>query len=1187
MNKKASAVNDGVVNARRQFLKSAAWSAVAASGTVLSGCIGPSGDSVYPDSAATLPPLALGASRALHFAMDFPDSSPEDEYTLHLPRGVKVALTPHTALSLATFSGNAGLASAKGAYQATHYAPGVQLPSNAVARVHVTRRTATMAPGARQMAVVHISVPATDLQYEMDRVDQLRAAMGLPVRTADQQPPYALAQAYGVLASALDTAVSIVYHHPELMAFEKQSATTVLAHINASSYIPALAMMIKRKPGSDGTASSWCLQDPVIDAATGLPSRDDNGNIICDCKVTDEIMGFVRPVLTDVLRTVKADLALQDKLWSSGKGLAAVPAEPPARLNAGSSGYRLATSVENNWRCDGVSFDVSLFDASKRTIKVVMDNAYLRYHCVAVQFKDATGQVLSLGNAEWDAAFNNTGINSAIRFVNQGNVKLQDDKLQMLDLLAPTTTVFAVPVKNGSLEKYLTLPPQASSATLALASLGVDSWGKYPWADVLGVTATAGVNYGMPTLFLAMAAGETENASLIGLLKSDVGLMLDFVLQLYKDIKEIVVLQNPNSTEEQKNTARANAFGASLHFMTDIADRLVKLLGNRTLTPRLLAWVLLKMGATQLAEAVPFVGWALRAVSVTATIASLTETTVEVLTSSAERENIISIAMDLSLSMNWDLDDFQWPATATQYQVQVWQAGQITRQTDWTNLDDAARKGTIVVPLRGLSSGGSCRILVIFKGAHDTVVGKGYAATYLLSAATLAGLKQGTKEFAAIPAAIVDKLAPLAGNAYKTTGALVAALEFRLGTNDATTYRKSIAGQLANVDIPLLLDSSGSSGSVGVECTIQEQLVSLSPRTSYVHKRVLQYGGGGYSWLTTAQARAVARPTCDNAEDALCELSSITVAQRSGQLGYAWRASSAGLKVCGASAASTQVYTVQNISLGPVPGAQLRSLTQGGQRCGIVAGAGVVYDMMGPADGSGANFLLDGRADGVHVRPLNNTLGSAFELNQASKSFGTFPYLPTAVVWHPAGYVIGVHAAQHKISVIDVNKPAGSDGQARPAVQYGGLGNRAGLIMQPVCIAATLSSVFLVLEAGSGRVQAFDVRGQPYFGYAQGTASWFSLKSRGSTVQYLDMGVEATGYVYVLSRINNGLNATDFNLDIYSPSGDWLCATNGFTAARMVVDLWRNVHTLNWETLRGQDGRTEPTVSEWVPDTPA
>lgn len=1184
MKKNDPALN-AAVNARRQFLKSAAWSAVGVSATALPGCVGPGGDSASPASPPARAPLALGPVRALHFAMDFPDSLPEDEYTLHLPRGAKVSLSPHTALTLATLSGNAGLASAKGAYQATHYAQGVQLPSNGVARVHVTRRTATMAPGARQMAVVHISVPAADLQYEMDRVDQLRASMGLPARSADQQPPYALAQAYGVLASYVDTAVSIVYHHPELMSFEKQSAATVLAHINSSSYLPALAMMIKRKPLSDGTANSWCLQDPVISEATGLPLTDANGNIIYDCKVTDEIMGFVRPVLTDVLRTVKADLALQDKLWSSGKGLAAVPVEPPARLNAGSSGYRLATSLANGWRADGVTFDVSLFDASKRSIKVVMYNAFLRYHCVAVQFKDATGRVLSLSDAEWDAAFNNTGINSAIRSLNQIDVKLQDDKLQMLDLLAPTTTVFAIPVKDGSLEKYITLPPQASSATVALASLGVDSWGKYPWADVLGVTATAGVNYGMPTLFLALAAGETENASLLGLLKSDVGLMFDFVSQLYKDIKEIEVLLNPNSTEEQKNTARANAFGESLHFMTDIADRLVKLLGNKTLTPKLLVWLLTKMGAEELAEAVPFVGWVLRAVSVAANIASITETTVEVLSSSAERENTISIAMDLSLSMNWDLDDFQWPATATHYQVQVWQAGQVTRQTDWTNLDDVARKGTIVVPLKGLSSGGSCRILVIFKGAFDVVVGKGYAATYQPSAAAIEGLKQGTKEFAAIPATIVAKLAPLANKAYKSTGALVAALESCLGTNDATTYRKSIAGQLARIDIALLLDPSGSSSDVSVECTIQEQLVLLTPKTSYIHKRVLQYGGGAYWWLNTAQARAVARPTCDNAADALCELSSITVAQRSGQLGYAWRSSSAGLKVCGSSAASTQVYTVQNISLGPVPGAQLRSLTQSGQRCGIIAGAGVVYQMMGPVDGSGANFLLDGRADGVHVRPLNNTLDSAFELNQANQSFGTFPSLPTAVVWHPAGYVIGVYAAQHKIAVINVNKPALSDWQARPAVQYGGLGNRAGLIRQPVCIAATLSSVFLVLEAGAGRVQAFDVQGQPYFGYATGTASWFSLKDRGSTVQYLDMGVEAMGYVYVLSRINNGLNASDYNLDIYTPAGDWVCATNGFTAARMTVDLWRNVHTLNWETLRGQDGRTEPTVSEWVPGT--
>jgi hypothetical protein len=41
----------------------------------------------------------------------------------------------------------------------------------------------------------------------------------------------------------------------------------------------------------------------------------------------------------------------------------------------------------------------------------------------------------------------------------------------------------------------------------------------------------------------------------------------------------------------------------------------------------------------------------------------------------------------------------------------------------------------------------------------------------------------------------------------------------------------------------------------------------------------------------------------------------------------------------------------------------------------------------------------------------------------------------------------------------------------------------------------------------------------------------------------------------------------------------------GLAAARLQVDLWRNVFTLNYEIVQGS-GRTEPSVSEWIPSTP-
>jgi hypothetical protein len=42
----------------------------------------------------------------------------------------------------------------------------------------------------------------------------------------------------------------------------------------------------------------------------------------------------------------------------------------------------------------------------------------------------------------------------------------------------------------------------------------------------------------------------------------------------------------------------------------------------------------------------------------------------------------------------------------------------------------------------------------------------------------------------------------------------------------------------------------------------------------------------------------------------------------------------------------------------------------------------------------------------------------------------------------------------------------------------------------------------------------------------------------------------------------------------------------GVNGARMVVDQWRNLYTLNYEAIVGPDNRTEPSISTWIPSTP-
>jgi hypothetical protein len=86
---------------------------------------------------------------------------------------------------------------------------------------------------------------------------------------------------------------------------------------------------------------------------------------------------------------------------------------------------------------------------------------------------------------------------------------------------------------------------------------------------------------------------------------------------------------------------------------------------------------------------------------------------------------------------------------------------------------------------------------------------------------------------------------------------------------------------------------------------------------------------------------------------------------------------------------------------------------------------------------------------------------------------------------------------------------------------------------------------------------------------------------------YLDIAVETKGYIYVLSKLEKG-GTPEYRLDIYNPGGTPLLdkPQTGVNAAKLTVDQWRSLFTMNFEKFSGPGGRTEPGISEWEPSTP-
>ena len=187
----------------------------------------------------------------------------------------------------------------------------------------------------------------------------------------------------------------------------------------------------------------------------------------------------------------------------------------------------------------------------------------------------------------------------------------------------------------------------------------------------------------------------------------------------------------------------------------------------------------------------------------------------------------------------------------------------------------------------------------------------------------------------------------------------------------------------------------------------------------------------------------------------------------------------------------------------------------------------------------------------------------------------------------PTGYVVGVNRMNHQMQILELPPNAVDAGQAPQAVPFAvtkmGLGTRAGLLSAPVAV-TVIDATILILEDGNQRIQAVDVSGNPVLIFQNGTSNIVTLE-RGTGITYLDLGVEGMGYLYVLSFVNNGMTAEDYRLDIYDPQGNFLTRTTGMAAARLAVDTFRNVYTLNYEVVANAP-RIEPSLSQWNPSTP-
>lgn len=967
----------------------------------------------------------------------------------------------------------------------THYIEDVDLPADALQHVWVT---GSDADGGGAMAVMHIHVPAAARQAA-----QLRAAAVVANVGRGDPPP-----ASGVLPGGNDyltpvsTAVSLVFHNPEIMNLNVDQGATILNLIQTlpctddpmcTPYLGTLAAQIAEKwPAT--TSGGWATLVQVVN--NGQPVVDSQGKPVYRWDVDDEISQAASAVAAEIKKAIFNDAQFTGTNWHPTQGITVNQTSAPSGLTGGAGGaaqFALGAAYPAGSSVHGVAFDsVNVTNQSSRTVELKFRNAYLRYLSAYVQFANESGDLPVASPTKEDTS-----------------------RAKFLSWINSNFTILGIPLIGDDIPQssvQFDVPTDASIAKVYFGSLGMGGQAFCP-ESLDGSILTLILNLGVPTILLA--AGIAMTASLIKALSEQIGVTVVQVIRA--SLPLILGATFPDIVNGIFGTSNS---GNAVGILTSLGNAIISAFFASGEAGTFLVELGVAVIAGQAIDCTGPIALIFRAIAVLADVAMIAQTVGEVLASPAIFINELCLTQTTTVSIGHDMEDFQFPATARKYEVILTydSASKVAHKQCGTI--EPGRTADIVAVFEGVPSGGMVTVDVYITSDSGCIVGRS------------------------------------TGQDGKTPGPYGPVP----GTQAEISFR------------------------------IKEQLIPLLQSTQYLHDLKLEYQNGEYAWVGGAAPTATIANLGQGQQNALYDLNGITISQRTGMAGYAYRAGGQGVPFCGQTLSGIQ-YMVQNVFLGENPNSGLKQLP-----CGFEQVAGIVYDRLGPVTGIGRNFFLQPTPSGFFVQSI--TLDDATPINlQNPLSWGVFSQALDSLAVVPTGYVVGVNSLNHQMQILELPAAPVDAAQAPQAVPFAvtkmGLGTRAGLLADPVAV-AVFDATILILENGNQRIQAVDVSGNPVLIFQNGTSNIVTLE-QGTGITYLDLGVEGMGYMYVLSFVNDGMAADDYRLDVYDPQGNFLTRTTGVAAARLAVDTFRNVYTLNYEVVANAP-RIEPSLSQWNPSTP-
>ena len=243
------------------------------------------------------------------------------------------------------------------------------------------------------------------------------------------------------------------------------------------------------------------------------------------------------------------------------------------------------------------------------------------------------------------------------------------------------------------------------------------------------------------------------------------------------------------------------------------------------------------------------------------------------------------------------------------------------------------------------------------------------------------------------------------------------------------------------------------------------------------------------------------------------------------------------------------------------------------------------------------NYYVD--ATGTHpmIRAVNLDSGGNPTLDGpgSNRAFGMLNFSSSVLLVHPSGALVSVSGPKQRIEILRPPANPVGDSEARTshiAQVLGSTGQRVGCFNSVIGATISNDGTLLVLEGGSNnRIQAFDLGINPVRFFTHAAVPYLlplTGLERSKGWVHLDVQADYTGLLFLLS-FNQSTGAYQVTIyDSLSKLQNPLSTTTNIYAARIALDHWRNLYTLNYQPLVQQitgnkPAITEPSVSLWTP----